>query len=66
MGPRCVPCTLYSIDGISDVHLLVLYTGSGRVGRIIGVAAAKTLTPISLEVSPYIKYDNTSHMLLFL
>ncbi|KAG0693731.1 Aldehyde/histidinol dehydrogenase [Suillus ampliporus] len=28
----------------------VLYTGSGRVGKIIGVAAAKTLSPISLEL----------------
>ncbi|KAG2156901.1 Aldehyde/histidinol dehydrogenase [Suillus bovinus] len=28
----------------------VLYTGNGRVGKIIGVAAAKTLSPISLEL----------------
>ncbi|KAJ3560158.1 hypothetical protein NP233_g11017 [Leucocoprinus birnbaumii] len=28
----------------------VLYTGSGRVGRIVGVAAAKQLTPVSLEL----------------
>ncbi|KAG1775564.1 Aldehyde/histidinol dehydrogenase [Suillus placidus] len=28
----------------------VLYTGSGRVGKIIGIAAAKTLSPISLEL----------------
>ncbi|KAG2065681.1 NAD-dependent aldehyde dehydrogenase [Suillus decipiens] len=28
----------------------VLYTGNGRVGRLIGVAAAKTLSPISLEL----------------
>ncbi|KAG1729284.1 Aldehyde/histidinol dehydrogenase [Suillus lakei] len=28
----------------------VLYTGSGRVGKIIGVAAAKTLSPVSLEL----------------
>lgn len=50
---------VYSIDGISDANLLVLYTGNGRVGKIIGVAAAKTLTPISLEASSYIKYDDT-------
>ncbi|KAG1748357.1 Aldehyde/histidinol dehydrogenase [Suillus paluster] len=28
----------------------VLYTGSGRVGKIIGIAAAKTLSPVSLEL----------------
>lgn len=28
----------------------ILYTGSGRVAKIIGVAAAKTLSPISLEL----------------
>ncbi|KAG2356069.1 Aldehyde/histidinol dehydrogenase [Suillus spraguei] len=28
----------------------VLYTGNGRVGRLIGIAAAKTLSPISLEL----------------
>ncbi|KAJ3570718.1 hypothetical protein NP233_g4209 [Leucocoprinus birnbaumii] len=28
----------------------ILYTGSGRVGRIVGVAAAKQLTPVSLEL----------------
>ncbi|OJA12078.1 hypothetical protein AZE42_02179 [Rhizopogon vesiculosus] len=28
----------------------VLYTGNGRVARIIGVATAKTLSPISLEL----------------
>lgn len=40
-----------------DVRQLVLYTGNGRVGRIIGVAAAKTLSPISLEVIPYFQCD---------
>jgi acyl-CoA reductase-like NAD-dependent aldehyde dehydrogenase len=38
-------------------RLLVLYTGSGRVAKIIGVAAAKTLSPISLEVNSYIQCD---------
>ncbi|KAG2356681.1 NAD-dependent aldehyde dehydrogenase [Suillus spraguei] len=28
----------------------ILYTGNGRVGRLIGIAAAKTLSPISLEL----------------
>jgi len=34
-------------------HLMmdvVLYTGSGTVGRIVAIAAAKTLTPSTLEV----------------
>lgn len=30
--------------------LLVCYTGSQRVAKIIGVAAAKTLSPVTLEV----------------
>ncbi len=29
----------------------VLFTGSGRVGRIIASAAGKTLTPVTLEAS---------------
>lgn len=29
----------------------VVYTGSGRVGKIVAEAAAKTLTPTTLEVS---------------
>jgi len=28
----------------------VLYTGSGRVGKIVAAAAAKHLTPVTLEV----------------
>ncbi|KAJ7311505.1 NAD-aldehyde dehydrogenase [Mycena albidolilacea] len=28
----------------------ILYTGSGRIGRVVATAAAKTLTPISLEL----------------
>jgi hypothetical protein len=31
--------------------ILVLFTGSGRVGKIVAAAAAKTLTPTTLEVS---------------
>lgn len=40
-----------------DARQLVLYTGSGRVAKLIGVAAAKTLSPISLEVNPYAQCD---------
>ncbi len=32
-----------------ELTLTVFYTGSGRVARIISAAAAKFLTPISLE-----------------
>lgn len=31
--------------------MTVLYTGSGNVGKIIAGAAAKTLSPSTLEVS---------------
>ncbi|KIJ53661.1 hypothetical protein M422DRAFT_25484 [Sphaerobolus stellatus SS14] len=40
----------------------ILYTGSGRVGRIVAVAAAKNLTPITLELggkSPTIVHSST-------
>ena len=43
------------IDGISDAKPSVLYTGNGRVAKMIGVAAAKTLSPMSLEVNSYIQ-----------
>lgn len=32
------------------IFWLVLYTGSGRVGRIVATAAAKHLTPVTLEL----------------
>ena len=31
-------------------EITVLYTGSGNVGKIVATAAAKTLTPTTLEV----------------
>ena len=34
------------------VLTIVLFTGSGRVGKLVAGAAAKTLTPTTLEVSP--------------
>lgn len=41
--------------------MVVLYTGSGRVGRIVATAAAKHLTPVTLELggkSPVIVDSN--------
>ena len=32
------------------MHPAVLYTGGSRVGRIVATAAAKHLTPVTLEV----------------
>jgi aldehyde dehydrogenase (NAD+) len=31
-------------------HILVFFTGSPRVGRIVAAAAAKHLTPVTLEL----------------
>jgi len=43
----CIPSTcLYTIL----IFWLVLYTGGGRVGRIVATAAAKHLTPVTLEL----------------
>jgi aldehyde dehydrogenase (NAD+)/aldehyde dehydrogenase (NAD(P)+) len=48
MGTRYVgPCVRCSNLTVSSA---VLYTGGGRVGKIIAGAGAKTLTPVSLEV----------------
>lgn len=39
------------MDEEEDSCVLVLYTGSASVGKIVAEAAAKTLTPTTLEVS---------------
>jgi len=38
------------------MDLKVFFTGSGRVGRIVAGAAAKTLTPVTLEVKLSIRW----------
>ncbi len=30
--------------------IVVLFTGSGRVGRVVATAAGKTLSPVTLEL----------------
>ena len=40
----------------------VLYTGSGRVGKIVAIAAAKHLTPVTLEVG--VLFGSPSRLLL--
>jgi hypothetical protein len=35
---------------LQTAHNTVVFTGSGRVGKIVAGAAAKTLTPTTLEV----------------
>jgi hypothetical protein len=37
-------------DVVNKADEPVLFTGSGRVGKIVATAAAKTLTPTTLEV----------------
>ncbi|KAJ7197880.1 NAD-aldehyde dehydrogenase [Mycena rebaudengoi] len=47
------PSLLRVVNGaIPETTKVFFYTGSGRVGRIVATAAAKHLTPVSLEVFP--------------
>jgi hypothetical protein len=39
--------------------LLVMYTGSGPVGKVVAAAAANHLTPITLEVTWIYNYNHT-------
>ena len=43
---------VYHLTSLARRLRAVLYTGSGNVGKIIAGAAAKTLSPSTLEVSP--------------
>ncbi|THH11556.1 hypothetical protein EW145_g586 [Phellinidium pouzarii] len=51
-----IPETTKSSNGII-CFTPVLYTGSARVGRIVAAAAAKHLTPLTLEASSLIFYQ---------
>lgn len=58
---RCV--ALIVTDGLA---LIVSLEGSGRIGRVVATAAAKHLTPVSLEVSLSLIADRFVRKLTFL
>jgi aldehyde dehydrogenase (NAD+) len=70
LDPSCFQVVNAEVPGTSKLLELqwdhIIYTGNGRVGRIIAAAAAKHLTPITLELggkSPVI-VDPTSDLRL--
>lgn len=46
---RALPA--YFPDDSRNLVIIVLYTGGARVARVVSAAAAKHLTPVTLEVS---------------